>query len=59
MHHYKADNGTHFNFNSDLSGDIHIHREPDDAVACVSGHDLKAFILWWMAEYEAPETENF
>lgn len=51
MHHYQAKNGSIFNFNSDMSGDVHVYRAPDDAVCYISGFDILEFVRWWHAEY--------
>ncbi len=53
MHHFKAKGGTHFNFNSDMSGEVQIHREPDDAQGYVDGADLLEFVRWYQADYGA------
>lgn len=72
MHHFKAKGGTVFNFNSDLSGDVQVHREPGpynpevggdslvdvDGVTHIPGADLLEFVDWWRREYgDAPSLE--
>ncbi len=56
MHHFKAKGGTFFNFNSDMSGDVHIHRDRMIA-AVVSGDDLLEFAGWYDVEYAGVSSE--
>lgn len=57
MHHFKAKGGTHFNFNSDMSGDVQIHKMPNSAVRYVSGPDLLEFARWYAVEYAGVSSE--
>jgi len=51
-HHFKAKGGTHFNFNSDLSGDVRVHRSAEhDDRAELPAADLLEFVEWYRREY--------
>ncbi len=45
MHHFQATNGTHFNYNPDLSGGVEVKTAGDTHGYWVSGTDLAEF-LW-------------
>lgn len=53
MHHFKAKGGTHFNFNSDMSGNVHtlFRGESGSVESSISGADMLEFARWYAAEY--------
>lgn len=58
MHHVKIDN-THFNYNSDLSGDVHISSETDaNCQVVIPGKTLLAFAARWIRIQRISELED-
>ncbi len=55
--HFEAKGGTYFSFRSDMSGDVGIHRRPEEDVECVSGPDLLEFARWYAVEYAGVSSE--
>ena len=53
MFSFRAKDGTVFNYNSDLSGDVIIVRQFYDRTVTlkVNGADLLEFILLWLKEH--------
>lgn len=53
MHHYRAANGTTFNFSSDMSGQVRIEGAAIIAggTVAINGADLVYFVDWFRREY--------
>lgn len=57
MHHFEAKDGTHFNFNSDMSGDVHYNSLPGSPRGSIPGSDLLEFARWYAVEYAGMSSE--
>lgn len=55
MHYFKAPNGTSFNFNSDMSGAVHLAGRFNATEREVDAADLLSFVEHWLVNYHDDE----
>lgn len=60
MHHFKAKNGTKFNFNSDMSGEVYVSSPCSGGESAeIPGDDILEFVNYLNKEYDMDKKDDF